>query len=881
MDAATWLRQMGAQPAQVDKRADLTDLCAYIAGLPTLDDLLFESTERIAKFFAAERAAIFIPDRENQLRAAVWVVDAMREVRLPRDPANLIGWAASAPAPTTIRNVWDLAELVRLHPNLRPDERLDQWLGVRLRGVILVPLRDDEQTLGVLLIANRTEEGATFTSRDLVNASEVAESVTSALAISLGHTPAPLPEPAVTQAAGAAAVAKGAPSPATPTPPAAKATPTPPAAKTTPTPPAAKTTPAPPAGKPAPVTAKAGVAPAKGTPNVATTKSGPASTPSPSTVSPAARGTPAKLPVVAAPGKAAPAKRPAGKWDYLVDAGIVQPDVLTKAIASAETAGTDVGRYLIEKIGVARAEVEKSLAQYFGVPFYKFTASQTIPEDLRQRLRVEFLRKICAVPIERRGPKLIVVIDDPHDISRADALRSVESDREIAIHAGFRDEIMACIETSYGMRPDVNSLIRELSTDESTGTVEDASDDKDEGDEADSAIIKLANQIIIDAFQRGASDIHIEPYGKEENTRIRFRIDGDCVKYQEIPAAFRNPLVARFKIMARLDISEKRKPQDGKIKFRMRDRTIELRVATLPTVNSNEDVVMRILAASKPIPLDEMGMSERNLRELRGIINKPYGLILCVGPTGSGKTTTLHSALGSINTTDMKIWTAEDPVEITQAGLRQVQVQSKIGFDFAAAMRSFLRADPDVIMVGEMRDKETASTGVEASLTGHLVFSTLHTNSAPETITRLVDMGLDPFSFADALLGVLAQRLARGICKKCKEPYTPGADEIQEIVQSFGEEGAAKRGVLKPDFKLWRATGCELCGKTGLKGRIAVHELLIADEAIKRAIAAKAAVEEVRKLAIAGGMTTLLQDGIEKAIAGKTDLKQILAVCLR
>ena len=580
-----------------------------------------------------------------------------------------------------------------------------------------------------------------------------------------------------------------------------------------------------------------------------------------------------------AKGRSAP--KPAGKWDYLVESGIMQPESLAKALSAAEAAGSDVGRYLIEKVGIARADVEKAVSQYYGVPFFRFTGSQTIPDDLRQRLRVEFLRKICAVPIERRGPRLVVVIDNPHDIARADALRSVETDREIQLHVGFKDEIMACIESSYGMRPDVNSLIRELSTDETTGAVDEVADDSQDGEEADSAIIKLANQIIIDAFQRGASDIHIEPYGKEENTRIRFRIDGDCVNYQEIPAIFRNPLVARFKIMSRLDISERRKPQDGKIKFRMRDRTIELRVATMPTVNGNEDMVMRILAASKPIPLDEMGMSERNLREMLNLITKPYGLILCVGPTGSGKTTTLHSALGTINTPDMKIWTAEDPVEITQAGLRQVQVQPKIGFDFAAAMRSFLRADPDVIMVGEMRDKETASTGVEASLTGHLVFSTLHTNSAPETITRLVDMGLDPFSFADALLGVLAQRLARGLCKKCREQYTPGPDEIEEIVQAFGEDGAAARGVHNPGFRLWRGAGCESCAKTGLKGRLAVHELLVADDGLKRAIAARAPVEEVRRLAVAGGMTTLLQDGIDKAIAGLTDLKQVLAVCLR
>jgi type II secretory ATPase GspE/PulE/Tfp pilus assembly ATPase PilB-like protein len=252
-----------------------------------------------------------------------------------------------------------------------------------------------------------------------------------------------------------------------------------------------------------------------------------------------------------------------------------------------------------------------------------------------------------------------------------------------------------------------------------------------------------------------------------------------------------------------------------------------------------------------------------------------------VGPTGSGKTTTLHSALGSINTVDMKIWTAEDPVEITQAGLRQVQVQPKIGLDFASCMRAFLRADPDVIMVGEMRDKETASTGVEASLTGHLVFSTLHTNSAPETITRLIDMGLDPFSFADALLGVLAQRLTRGLCKKCRQQVDASDTEVDAIVQAFGEEEAARRGFVRGRVKMWQGAGCDACGNTGYKGRLAVHELLVNDDGIKLAIAKRSPVEDVRRLAVSGGMTTLLQDGIEKAIAGKTDMKQVLAVCLR
>ena len=845
MDAATWLRQVGGDAVQAERRAEVAELSAELTTMLSLDNLLFDGMEKVAALFGAERAAVFVPDRDNHLRAVAWVGEGVRELRLPREPANLIGWSATARAPTCIRNVWDLAELVRLHPRLRPDERLDKWLDLRLHSAIVAPLVDHDQDVGVLLIANRKNEGGVFAPRDVAYAAEIATVVAACVARFLGL------QTSVSPVAAAAPTAKAPPLP------------------------------------PKRATAVQGTVATLPTPAAA---SGSAIKAPPSAVGTAKPATPA-----------APATRPTapigairdeskdrisratGKWDYLLQAGIIQPEPLAKALAAAEASSTDPGRYLIEKVGIARAEVEKAISAYYGVPFFRFTAQQSIPEDLRLRLRVEFLRRLRAVPIERRGPQLIVVIDDPHDIQRADALRSVETDREVVVHVGFRDEILACIEHSYGLRGDVNLLLKELSTDEGTGAVDEPSDEDDDGEEeSDSAIIKLANQVIIDAYQRGASDIHIEPYGKEDNTRIRFRIDGDCVAYQEIPAVFRNPLVARFKIMARLDISEKRKPQDGKIKFRMRDRTIELRVATLPTVNGNEDVVMRILAASKPIPLDEMGMSERNLREMRTIISKPYGLILCVGPTGSGKTTTLHSALGSINTTDMKIWTAEDPVEITQPGLRQVQVQPKIGFDFAAAMRSFLRADPDVIMVGEMRDKETASTGVEASLTGHLVFSTLHTNSAPETVTRLVDMGLDPFSFADALLGVLAQRLARGMCKKCREQYVADTKEIDEVIEAFGEEGAAARGIRRgSELKLWRGVGCELCAKTGYKGRIALHELLVADEGIKVAIAKRAPVEQVRSLAVAGGMTTLLQDGVEKALAGKTDLKQVFAVCLR
>jgi type II secretory ATPase GspE/PulE/Tfp pilus assembly ATPase PilB-like protein len=332
-----------------------------------------------------------------------------------------------------------------------------------------------------------------------------------------------------------------------------------------------------------------------------------------------------------------------------------------------------------------------------------------------------------------------------------------------------------------------------------------------------------------------------------------------------------------------LDIAERRKPQDGKIRFRVGEKQIELRVATIPTVNNNEDIVLRILAASKPMPIESMGMSPSVLSNLKQVVSKPYGLVLCVGPTGSGKTTTLHSALGFINTVDMKIWTAEDPVEITQHGLRQVQVNPKIGFTFAHAMRAFLRADPDVIMVGEMRDLETAGTAVEASLTGHLVLSTLHTNSAPETVTRLIDMGLDPFSFADALLGVLAQRLARGLCKQCREQYTPTAAELDELSAAYGHE--AFQALLKEEhpfgLKLWKCKGCAACGQSGYKGRVALHELLVGSDELKRSIQRKAPIDDIRKIAGETGMITLLQDGVRKVMDGLTDLKQVLAVCSR
>jgi type II secretory ATPase GspE/PulE/Tfp pilus assembly ATPase PilB-like protein len=334
--------------------------------------------------------------------------------------------------------------------------------------------------------------------------------------------------------------------------------------------------------------------------------------------------------------------------------------------------------------------------------------------------------------------------------------------------------------------------------------------------------------------------------------------------------------------MSDLDISERRKPQDGKIKFKkFAPLDIELRVATIPTAGNNEDVVLRLLAAGKPMGLDQMGMSDQSYESFVEMISQPYGIVLVVGPTGSGKTTTLHAAMAHINKPETKIWTAEDPVEITQEGLRQVQVIPKIGFDFASAMRAFLRADPDVIMVGEMRDQETVSMGIEASLTGHLVMSTLHTNSAPETITRLLDMGMDPFNFADALLGVLAQRLMRTLCKDCKEAYHPEKSEFDGLVRAYEGDFNQLGFSYNDDFVLHKPKGCSKCGHTGYAGRTAIHELLVGTDDIKTMVQNRSKVKDLKNQAIKDGMTTLMQEGIRKVCLGLTDFSQVRRVCMQ
>ena len=579
------------------------------------------------------------------------------------------------------------------------------------------------------------------------------------------------------------------------------------------------------------------------------------------------------------------------KFGLLIDKGILSEKDLESAVSSARMNNTNVERVLIEDFNVPREEIGRSLSTYFSTPWFNYDGTQVISADLKERVSSDIWKKHVAAPVERKPGMLVVAVEDPQDLTRLDGIRAMNLAPRYDFQVAMKHEILAYIAASYGERlqqdgstaegVDFAKILNELGEGENVD-VEDSPSDEPELDETDSGIVKLANQLIIEAFARGASDIHVEPDGPRQPCTIRLRIDGDCMKFMEIPGPHRNALVQRLKIMAKLDISERRKPQDGKIRFKYSKGTIELRVATIPTANANEDVVMRILAASKPLPLDKMGFSDHNLVRFKQILAKPYGICLVVGPTGSGKTTTLHSALGFINTEDMKIWTAEDPVEITQKGLRQVQVQPKIDFTFAAAMRSFLRADPDVIMVGEMRDHETAAIGIEASLTGHLVFSTLHTNSAPETITRLLDMNIDPFNFADALLGIMAQRLIRVLCPKCKEAYHPTPEEFEEIIEAYGYDYWPATGITySPELTLYRPKGCIQCNSTGYKGRMGVHELLVGTDELKRAIQQRSAIDELRKLAMQQGMRTLLQDAIEKAFKGVTDIKQARAIAVK
>ncbi len=598
--------------------------------------------------------------------------------------------------------------------------------------------------------------------------------------------------------------------------------------------------------------------------------------------------------------------------EALLSLGLVTKLELDEALAQQQVErNIPLGELLVRMGVVTTEDLRVALARKMAYPLVNV---DEFPLEVAALSRLTFAvaSRLQVVPLLLRGGRMVVAIDDP--ARRRAALDEVEFVSglkviPVLVHSKSIDDVLQTAYEKVGAdtgrysgRPtspegfadsdgeDTGKLVATL---EREGGARSRNDEAGPVEQSSNSLVRLINNMIIEAYKEGVSDIHIESYPGQEKIRLRFRKDGLMRTYLELPASYRKPLIARIKVMCGLDISEQRKGQDGKINFAKYSpgHKVELRVATIPTNSGLEDVVMRILASAKPIPMINLGLSEYNFKQLSRAVERPHGLVLCVGPTGSGKTTTLHSALSHINVPERKIWTVEDPIEITQPGLRQVQVNLKADWTFAKVLRSFLRADPDVIMLGEIRDAETAQMAVEASLTGHLVLSTLHTNSAPETVTRLIDMGVDPFNFADSLIAVLAQRLARRLCSECVTSVPATQAQIDELLveymQSFGPDAPVTQASLHADWLKrhakegrlhhYHAVGCAACDKSGYRGRLGLHELMSVTRDLRHLVQTNASPAAIQKVAMQKGMRTLYQDGIDKVLAGQTDLDEVRA----
>jgi len=581
--------------------------------------------------------------------------------------------------------------------------------------------------------------------------------------------------------------------------------------------------------------------------------------------------------------------------ELLVSANIITPDQLKEALELQKREGGRIGSKLIKLGFVTEEKIVNLLSKQYGVPAINLS-EYNIDPNIIKLIPKDLAQKHLIIPVTRVGPNLTIAMADPTNVFAIDDVKFITG-YNVEVVVASESAIIEAISKYYGASLVVSSKGREpVSTKQVKGTattpevniedfdlsdmdkiaetaiqVVEGGEEAQEGEfveDVDAPIVKLANAILINAINQRASDIHIEPY--ENTLRVRYRVDGVMYTVQTLPTKIKNALTSRIKIMSKLDIAERRLPQDGRIKLKLgKDREIDFRVSTLPCL-FGEKVVLRLLDKSNlQIDLTKLGFEPEQLKEFMDAISKPYGMILVTGPTGSGKTTTLYSALNHLNKTDVNIMTAEDPVEYNFMGINQVQIKEEIGLTFAAALRSFLRQDPDIIMVGEIRDFETAEIAVKAALTGHLVLSTLHTNDAPSTITRLLNMGIEPFLVSSSVILILAQRLCRKICQKCKtEEHVPP----QALVKlGFSEEEAKT-------IKVFKGKGCPACNGKGYKGRIALYEVMTIKDEIKDLILEGASAGELKKAAIKLGMKTLRMSGLTKIKEGITTIEEVLRV---
>jgi type IV pilus assembly protein PilB len=552
----------------------------------------------------------------------------------------------------------------------------------------------------------------------------------------------------------------------------------------------------------------------------------------------------------------------------LLERGQISPDQLVQARAvAAQTPGKPIDKILLTMNVASEAQVLSALAETLGLPFEQPERSAVDPRAFAL-LNLDYIRKHLVLPLRFDGDDLIVAVTDPNSVFLLDEVRR-KVKRDLRLRVTTSADINRLVEQLTSDKTDdvkVNDIIKDMAEDD----VQLVAETKDEVTDlakigSESPVIRFVNYLIFDAIKQGASDIHIEP--KESDLKIRYRIDGILFEAMNPPQQMHAAIVSRLKIMANLDIAERRLPQDGRIRAMVHSRKVDLRISTLPTV-AGEKCVMRILDnRAINVPLEALGFSDEALTIWKKQIEQPHGILLVTGPTGSGKTTTLYSSLRVMDGNKLNISTVEDPIEYHLPSASQVQVHEKIGMTFSAALRSLLRQDPDVVMLGEIRDAETARIAVQAALTGHLVLSTLHTNDAPASVTRLINIGVEPYLISAAVNAILAQRLVRRICPHCKEPFTP-SDQMKDFLTLRG---------LGAD-QLWHGKGCDRCRKTGYSGRLGLYEMLVMDDVLRDQVTANPDVTQLRKLCRERGLVTLREDGLRKVMQGHTTVDEIIRV---